>query len=93
MPNFSPEKQEKRNFGLIFSALFEQDRLLFARIDNDMTESPTKAAKKEEEKIGFETFFQKWVCASRFQWRTFIFLAAEKLTFLGGGITSKLASQ
>jgi hypothetical protein len=27
-----------------------------------------------------------------FQWGIFIFLAAGKLTFLGGGITSKLAS-
>ena len=36
---------------------------------------------------------KKWIKNSSFQWGIFIFLAAEKLTFLGGGINSKLASQ
>ena len=29
-PVFLPERQEKRNFGLMFFHIFEQDRLLFA---------------------------------------------------------------
>ena len=57
-------------------------------------EFPTKTAEKKEEIFwGSEFFFLKWACASRFQWGMFILLAAEKLTFLGGGITSKLARQ
>ena len=36
---------------------------------------------------------KKWIKNSSFQWGIFIFLAAEKLTFFGGGINSKLASQ
>jgi len=41
VPKFSPEKQEK------CPHFFEQDRLLFARVDIGVTESPTKTAKKE----------------------------------------------
>ena len=56
---------------------------------------PTKIAEKEENNSnwGLRFFFQKWACASRFQWGIFIFLAAEKLTFLEGGTISKLARQ
>ena len=50
VPFFSPEKQEKRNFGLSFFHFFEQDRLLFARVDIGVTEFPTKTAEIEEEK-------------------------------------------
>ena len=73
---------------------FQQDRLLFAKVDIGLTQFPTKTAKKEEEEKGPEIFFQKSACASRYQWGIFILflLAAEKLTF-GGGITSKLAGQ
>ena len=69
--------------------------MLFARVDIGVTtEFPTKTAEKEEEKnLGLRFFFQKWACASRFQWGIFIFLAAEKLTFLEGGTISKLARQ
>jgi len=66
---------------------------LCARVDIGVTGSPTKTAKEEEEFLGgLLDFFSKVARASRFQWEIFIFLAAEKLTFLGGGITSKLAS-
>ena len=44
-----------------FLLIFEQDRLLFARVDIGVTEFPTKAAEKEEEKNGSEIIFQKWV--------------------------------
>ena len=44
---------------------------------------------KKKKKIGADIFFQKWACASRFQWGIFIFLAAEKLTFGGGGYNFK----
>ena len=43
VPKFSPEKQEK------CPHFFEQDRLLFARVDIDVTEFPTKTAEKEDE--------------------------------------------
>ena len=46
------------------------------------------AAKTERAKI----FKKKMDQENSFQWGIFIFLAAEKLTFLGGCITSKLAS-
>jgi len=52
VPKISPEKQEKRNFGLIFFHFFEQDRLLCARVDIGVTESPTETAKKEEIFLG-----------------------------------------
>ncbi len=39
--------------------------------------------------MGLRFFFQKSACASCFQWGIFIFLAAEKLTFLGGGYNFK----
>ena len=38
---------------------FEQDRLLFARVDIGVTEFPEKTAEKEEEKNGSEIFFPK----------------------------------
>jgi len=58
VPIFSPEQQEKRMFCLIFS-FFEQDRLLFARVNIRVTEFPTKTAENEEQKNGFEIFFFK----------------------------------
>jgi len=43
--------------GLHFFYLFEQDRLLFARVDIGVTEFSTKTAEKEEEeKMGSEIF-------------------------------------
>ena len=51
-------------------------------------------AEKTENAKNFKKIF--WIRKTgkqRFQWGTFIFLAAGKLTFLEGGITSKLASQ
>ena len=38
---------------------FEQDRLLFARVDIGVTEFPEKTAEKEEEENGSEIFFSK----------------------------------
>ena len=35
---------------------FEQDRLLFARVDIGVTEFPTKTVKEEEEKLGSDIF-------------------------------------
>ena len=52
VPKIAPEKQEKRNFGLIFFHFFEQDRLLCARVDIGVTEFPTETAKKEEFFLG-----------------------------------------
>ena len=70
---------------------------MFARVDIGVTEFPTKTAKKYEiKKFSLSFFFQKWACASRFQWpmgEFAFYFAAEKLTFWDGGITSKLASQ
>ena len=67
----------------------------FARVDIGVIELPTKTAEIEtEKKMGLRFVFQKWACAYPvlgFQWGIYIFLAAEKLTFLGGGITAKLA--
>ena len=55
VPFFSPEKQEKRSLFIwpVFFSFYEQDRLLCARVDIGVTESPTKTAKEEEE--------EKWV--------------------------------
>ena len=92
MPNYSPEKQNKTQFWPEIFHCFEQDRLLFARVDIGVTEFPTKRAKKEEKKMGSEIFFQKWACASRFQWGISIFLAAENSFGEEAGKTSKLAS-
>ena len=78
--------QEKRYFGLMFSTFFEQDCLLFARVDIGMTEFPTTIAEKEEETnwvFGF--YFQKWACASRFQWPEFSFFGPARKDYLGGG--------
>ena len=42
---------------------------MFARVDIGVTEVPTKTAKKYEiKKLSLRFFFQKWACASRFQW-------------------------
>ena len=61
MPKFSPEKQKKRNFGRPkVLRFFEQDRLLFARVETGVTEFLTKTD-EEEEKTGSEIFFQRWV--------------------------------
>ena len=76
--------------------------MLFARVDIGVTDFPTKTAEKElyiyTSNFWARDFFSKvhWSCASCFQWEWGIFiivLAAEKLTFWGGGVTSKLASQ
>ena len=63
---------------------------MFARVDIVVTEFPTKAAEKEEKKMGSEIFFNVGVPIP-FSMGNFHFLAAEKL--IGGGTTSKLASQ
>ena len=70
---------------------FQQDRLLFAKVDIGLTQFPTKTAKKEEEEKGPEIFFQKSACASRYQWGIFILflLAAEKLYNFWGGYNFK----
>ena len=38
--------------------IFQQDRLLFAKVDIGLTQFPTKTAKKEEEEKGPEIFFK-----------------------------------
>ena len=60
VPFFSPEKQEKRSLFIwpVFFSFYEQDRLLCARVDIGVTESPTKIAKKDE-KNGSEILFSK----------------------------------
>ena len=78
---FSRKNRGKTQFWPEIFLFFEQDRLLFARVEIGVTDFPTKTPEKVE-KNGSEIFF-KWACASRFQWGIFIFLAAEKLT-LGG---------
>jgi hypothetical protein len=44
-------KNRKNAILACFFPLFEQDRLLCARVDIGVTESPTKKAQKEEEKL------------------------------------------
>ena len=86
VPNFSPEKQETRNFGLKFStflsriACCSRESTSAWQNENFRQKQPNK---KKEKNMGLRFFFQKWACASRFQWGIFIFLAAEKL-ILGG---------
>ena len=63
VPTFSPEKQKKRNFGLIFFHFFEQDRLLFARVKIGVTKFPTKKPKKTKTFFVSEIFFKSG-CAS-----------------------------
>ena len=61
VPIFStPAKQETRAIlACCFFSFFEQDRLLFARVNIRVTEFPTKTAENEEQKNGFEIFFFK----------------------------------
>ena len=94
MPNLSPEKQEKRNFGLKFS-IFEQDRLLFAGVEIGVTGFPTKnSQKRKNKKMGLRFFFQKKVGVRiPFSVGNFHFLGRGTTIWGGGGKTSKLASQ
>ena len=95
VPNFSPEKQETRNFGLIFStflsriACCSRESTSAWQNENFRQKQPNN---KKEKNMGLRFFFQKWACASRFQWGIFIFLAAEKLTFGGVQLQNWLAS-
>ena len=69
---------------------------MFAGVDIGVTESPTITAEKEETNFGGLRFiFQKWACASRFQWGIFNIniVWPRKTNFLGGRIISKLARQ
>ena len=61
---------------------------IIARVENGVTNFfyAAKTVKRQN-------FQKKLDQENSFQWGIFIFLAAGKLTFLGGGITSKLASQ
>ena len=70
---------------------FEQDRLLFARVEIGATEFPTKAAKKEDNIFVCLRFFflRVRVCAS-IENQNIVFLAAKGPTFGGDGIISKL---
>ena len=68
---------------------------MFVRVEIGVTEFQTKTAEKEELFWGgLRFFFQKSKVGVRIPspMGNFYFLAAEKLT-LGGGLTSKLASQ
>ena len=71
--------------------------MLFARVDIDVTEFPTKTTEKEE--FFWEgseiIFFSEVGVRIPFSVGNFHFFPPEKLTFLGGvgGITSKLASK
>ena len=91
-------KNRKTQFWILawFFPLFEQDRLLCARVDIGVTESPTKTAKKEEKTfLGLWDFFQKlkWPAHPVFSAGNFHFFGRGKTNFFGGGKTSKLASQ
>ena len=74
---------------------FEQDRLLFAKVDIGVTKFPTKTAAEKVKTMGPGFFLKvkKWACAFRFQWGIFILFGRGKPNFGGGDTTSKLASQ
>ena len=72
---------------------FEQDRLLFARVEIGVTEFPAKRANKEEtKKNGSEIFFSKVGVRIPFSVGNFQFCGRGKTNFWGGH-TSKPASQ
>ena len=84
---FFRRKNRKKQFWPEIFRFYEQDRLLCARVDIGVTESPTKTAKKEEEKnLGLRFFFKSGRAQSRFAFSVgnFLFLAAEKQLFWGG---------
>ena len=67
--------------------LVGREPLIIARVENGVTKFSPQRQKgpKFSKKMDQENSFQ-W------EWGIFIFLAAEKLTFWGGCIASKLAS-
>ena len=75
VPKVSPGKQKNAQFFPVKFHFFEQDRLLFARDEINVTEFPTKTAKEEEEEdeIVSEIYFKSG-CAS----------AASKMSFFCG---------
>ena len=68
--------------------LVGREPLIIARVENGVTKfSPQRQKTPKNSKTKFKLDQE-----NSFQWGIFIFLAAGKLTFFGGGITSKLAS-
>ena len=70
--------------------LVGREPLIIARVENGVTRdiffaAKTETAKKIKKKIGSGKQFSAW--------GIFIFFGRGKTNFLGGGITSKLASQ
>ena len=98
VPIFLPVKNKNAILAWNFPR-FSQDRLLlFARVENsrsrviDVTDFPTKTAKKEEYFFHIWDYFQKWVRIP--YWNFHCFGRGKTNLFWGGGvITSKLASQ
>ncbi len=86
-----PEKQKikRRNFGLKFSTFWAGSLVVRESRDRRNIISDKNSQNRRNIFMCLR-FFQKWV---RIPWNYFNFLAAEKLTFWEGGITSKLACQ
>ena len=81
VPKFSPEKQEKRKFGLNFSTFLSKIACCSRESTSakGVTEFPTKKQpKKKKSNLSLSFFFKSGPCASRFQWGIFIFLAADQ---------------
>jgi len=89
VPKISPEKQ-KKPFWPEFFHFFEQDSLLFARVENGVTEYLTKTSRFF---FVSKIYFKSWRAHPVFNGE-FSFFGRGKTNFGGGGgITSKLASQ
>ena len=74
-------KTGKTQFWHDFFHFFEQDRLLFARVDSRHRRdriSDKNSRKRRRKKMGLIFFFQKCACASRFQWGNFTFFWPRK---------------
>ena len=61
---------------------FQQDRLLFARVEIDVTEFPTKTAKKEEFSFCVSEFLFKSGCATTCSWLELLNVLASHFVLL-----------
>ena len=93
VPNYSPEKHRKNAILAWFSTFLSRiaccSRESRSAWQNFRQKEPTR---KKQKRMGLRFSFQKWACASRFQWGIFSFVAAEKLTFGGVILQNRLAS-
>ena len=88
-PIFSPGKQERRNFGLIFSALFCAGSLVVRKSRHRRDRLSDKDSRKRRKEMGSDIFFKSGRAHPNFNAGNFHFLAAEKLTSGGGGVQLK----